>query len=85
MKMLIKVYGPGCNRCQRAYQVMQEAVIQSGADACVEKVDDVQEMVKAGVFATPLITINGKSVASARVPKVAEAVSWIMNALVEEE
>jgi len=83
--MLVRVYGPGCSRCEKAFHTMEEALRQAGAEGQVEKVSDVQEMVKAAVFATPVIEINGSVVCRGRVPGVSEAVTWIMNALVEEE
>ena len=83
--MLIRVYGSGCNRCQKALAAMEQALLQAGADGEVEKVSDVQEMIKAAVFATPVVEINGSVVCRGRVPSVSETVTWIMNAFAEEE
>lgn len=83
--MLIRVYGPGCNRCEKASAAMEEALRQAGAEGQVEKVNDVQEMIKAAVLATPVVEVNGSVVCRGRVPSVSEAVTWVMNALVEEE
>jgi len=83
--MLIRVYGPGCSRCEKASAAMEEALRQAGAEGQVEKVSDVQEMIKAAVLATPVVEINDGVVCRGRVPSVSEAVIWIMNALVEEE
>lgn len=83
--MLIRVYGPGCNRCDKAFTVMEEALRQSGAEGKVEKVSDVQEMIKAAVLATPVVEINGSVVCRGRVPRICDAVTWIMSALAKEE
>jgi len=83
--MLIRVYGPGCSRCEKASAVMEEALRQAGAEGQVEKVSDVQEMVKAAVMATPVVEINGSVVSRGRVPSVSETVTWIINSLAEEE
>jgi len=64
---------------------MEEALRQAGAEGRVEKVSDVQEMVKAAVLATPVVEINGSVVCRGRVPSVSEAVTWIMNSLAEKE
>ena len=82
--MLIRVYGPGCSRCEKAFAAMEEALQQAGAEGRVEKVSDVQEMVKAAVLATPVVEINGSVVCRGRVPSVSEAVTWIMTSLAEE-
>jgi small redox-active disulfide protein 2 len=83
--MLIRVYGPGCNRCEKALAAMEEALLQAGAEGQVEKVSDVQEMIKAAVLATPVVEINGSVVCRGRAPSVSEAVTWIMSALAQEE
>jgi len=83
--MLIKVYGPGCSRCERAFTAMEEALRQSGAEGQVKKVSDVQEMIKAAVFATPVVEINGSVVCRGRAPSISEAVTWLMSALAQEE
>ena len=83
--MLIRVYGPGCNRCDKALAAMEEALLQAGAEGQVEKVSDVQEMIKAAVLATPVVEINGSVVCRGRAPSVSEAVTWIMSALAQEE
>ena len=83
--MLIRVYGPGCSRCEKALAAMEEALLQAGAEGQVEKVSDVQEMIKAAVLATPVVEINGSVVCRGRAPSVSEAVTWIMSALAQEE
>lgn len=83
--MLIRVYGPGCNRCEKTFTVMIEALRQSGAEGEVQKVNDVQEMIKAAVLATPVVEINGDVICRGRVPRVSDAVTWILNALAKEE
>lgn len=83
--MLIRVYGPGCNSCQKVSAAMEEALRQSGAEGQVEKIVDVQEMIKAEVFVSPVVEINGSVMSRGRVPRVSEAVTWIMNALIDEE
>ena len=83
--MHIRVYGPGCSRCEKAFAAMEEALREAGAEGQVEKVSDVQEMIKAAVLATPVVEINGSVVCRGRAPSVSEAVTWIMSALAQEE
>jgi hypothetical protein len=45
-----------------------------GVTATLGRVEDLVEMVKLGVMTTPSVTINGKLVVSARVPKVEKLV-----------
>ena len=83
--MLIRVYGPGCSRCEKAFAAMEEALREAGDEGLVEKVNDVQEMIKAAVLATPVVEINGTVMCRGRVPSVSEAVTWIVNTLAQEE
>jgi len=64
---------------------MDEALTQAGVEGRIEKVSDVQEMVRAAVIATPVIEIDGRVVCRGRTPGVSEAVTWIMNAAAQEE
>ncbi|MDH7601335.1 MAG: thioredoxin family protein [Armatimonadota bacterium] len=77
--MVIKVYVSCCG-ADKAIAAVEEAVKQAGVEARVETVKDLAEMAKAGIMSTPAIKIDDQLVASGRVPKVAELVTWIMNA-----
>lgn len=83
--MIIKVYALDCGCSGQVFQVLEDAIRQAGADVTVEKIQDPQSLARAGVMAPPVIEINGRAVARGRTPKVAEAVEWIMNALIQEE
>lgn len=66
--MIIKVLGPGCPRCAEAERIVMEAIKESGVVADVEKVSDVQEIMKHGVFSTPAVIVDGKVKAMGKVP-----------------
>jgi len=80
--MVIKVYISCCGG-EKAVDVINEAVKQAGVTAQVEVVKDMATMVKAGIMSTPTITIDGRTVASGRVPKVADLVKWLGEAAVK--
>ena len=42
--MLIQVLGTGCGRCKTLYECAKKAVQESGVDAVVEKVEDIQKI-----------------------------------------
>ena len=46
MTMNIKVLGPGCAKCKTTYNNVLEALKQTGVDAQVEKIEDIEEMMK---------------------------------------
>jgi small redox-active disulfide protein 2 len=72
--MDIKIIGSGCADCDKLYTNMEEAIRLTGVTATLGRVEDLVEMVKLGVMTTPSVTINGKLVVSARVPKVEKLV-----------
>ena len=78
--MEIKVLGPGCANCKRLYQEAERAVTQSGIDATLTKVEAREEIAAFGILRTPGLVIDGKVVASGRIPLAPEIVTMIMTA-----
>lgn len=70
--MDIKVIGTGCEKCDKLYANVQEAVNMMGCEAQVEKIEDLMEIVKLGVMTSPSLMIDGKLVVSGRIAKPAE-------------
>ncbi len=69
--MVIKLYLSCCGG-DKAIAAVDAAVKQAGIEAQVETVEDLAEIARAGVMSTPAIQIDGRLVASGRVPKVAD-------------
>jgi small redox-active disulfide protein 2 len=57
--MEIKILGPGCANCRTMEQLAKTAVKELGMDAGVEKVSDIQEIMKY-TMSTPGLVVNGK-------------------------
>jgi small redox-active disulfide protein 2 len=57
---LVQVLGPGCSRCEKLKKNVEAAVEQSGAEATVEKVTDINVIVGFGVVTTPALVIDGE-------------------------
>ncbi|HBL71741.1 MAG TPA: thioredoxin family protein, partial [Bacteroidales bacterium] len=60
--MEIKVLGTGCPKCKTLEKVTREAVAETGLNATVTKVEDITEIMNAGVMMTPALIIDGKIV-----------------------
>lgn len=54
----IKVLGPGCAKCKITYNNALEAIKQSGIEAEVEKIEDIEEMMKYNILTTPVLMID---------------------------
>jgi len=73
----VKVYGPGCKRCETAETMVKEAAAKLGVEVAVEKVTDPREIAMAGVMSTPGIAIDGKLVHAGGLPDAAKLDAWI--------
>lgn len=73
----IKVLGPGCPKCKTTYNNVLEALKQSGQEANVEKVEDIEEMMKYNILTTPVLMINGEIKVKGRVAQTTEIVELL--------
>ncbi len=78
--MKIQILGTGCAKCQKLYAETEKAIAQAGVSAEMEKVQDIQEIMKLGVPMTPALIIEGEVKASGKIPEVAQIVSWLSEA-----
>jgi len=70
--MYIKVLGPGCPKCKTTYNNVLEALKQTGVKAEVEKIEDIEEMMKYNVLTTPVLMIDEVARIKGRVADVKE-------------
>ncbi|MCO6043930.1 thioredoxin family protein [Aeoliella sp. ICT_H6.2] len=56
----IQVLGTGCKKCVSLKENVEAAVQQLGVEADVQKVADINEIVKFGVMSTPALAVNGE-------------------------
>lgn len=57
--MEIKILGPGCANCEKMAEMAKRAVKELGIEARIEKVTDIQEIMKY-TMSTPGLVVNGK-------------------------
>lgn len=70
--MKLQVLGTGCSRCKTLTARVEEAMATLGVAATIEKVEDIQEIVKFGVMSTPALALDGKILFTGRVPTARE-------------
>ena len=75
--MEIKVLGPGCPKCQQTEKNVKEAVTESGVDAKVDKVTNILEIARYGVFGTPAVVVDGQVKSVGKIPNKEEVKAWI--------
>ena len=78
--MFIQVLGTGCGRCKALHEVVKKAVQDSGVDAQVEKVEDIQKIMAFDILMTPGLAINGEVKVAGRIPNIEEIKKLIAEA-----
>lgn len=73
----VKVFGPGCKRCDATEQMIRDAATKLAIDVEVEKVTDYAEIAMAGVVSTPGISVDGKLVHAGGLPNVDALEKWL--------
>ena len=69
---LVQVLGPGCAKCEKLKHNAEEAVAQSGVEATVEKITDINVITGFGVMMTPALVIDGEVKVVGKVPSTEE-------------
>lgn len=75
----IKVLGTGCPKCKTTYNNVLEALKQTNIEANVEKVEDIEEMMKYNILTTPVLMIDEQVKIKGRVAQVNEIIELLKN------
>lgn len=70
--MKIQILGTGCPKCSQLAENAQAAVKNLGLDCDIEKVSDINEIMKFGVMMTPALAIDGQVKVVGKVPSPRE-------------
>jgi small redox-active disulfide protein 2 len=74
---LVKVLGPGCNRCEATADMVRAEAQKLGVTIDLEKVTDYAEIAGFGIASTPGIVIDGKVVHAGGLPKPEDVAKWL--------
>jgi len=58
----IQVVGPGCAKCEKLAESARQAATELGLEFTLEKVTDLQVMLRLGIMATPALVVDGRVV-----------------------
>jgi small redox-active disulfide protein 2 len=56
----IQVLGPGCTKCKVLFERAEQAATALGIEYEIEKVTDVEAILRHGVMATPALVVDGR-------------------------
>ena len=73
----VKVYGPGCKRCEATEQMIHDAAEKLGVEVDIEKVTDAKSIAMAGVMSTPGVAVDGKIVHAGGLPDAGKVDGWL--------
>jgi len=64
----LQVLGTGCPKCKKLAAVAEAAAKAAGVEYTLEKVTNINDIMKFGVMMTPALVVDGEVKASGRVP-----------------
>ena len=73
----IKVLGTGCSKCKTTYNNVLEALKQTGIEANVEKIEDIEELMKYNVLTTPVLMIDDVAKVKGRIADISEVKQFL--------
>ena len=79
--MDIKVLGTGCcASCRNTVALIEQVAKANGATVSVEKIEDLQEVLRYGLMSTPGVVIDGKVVHAGGIPSRDKVAHWLSSA-----
>jgi small redox-active disulfide protein 2 len=75
--MKIAILGPGCAKCRMTEKVVRKAVEETGTEAVIYKIQDINEIMSYRFVMTPAVAINDKVRIAGKVPTVEEVKSLL--------
>jgi small redox-active disulfide protein 2 len=77
----IKVLGTGCcASCRNTVALIEQVAKANGATVSVEKIEDLQEVLRYGLMSTPGVVIDGKVVHAGGIPSRDKVAQWLSSA-----
>ena len=74
------VLGSGCPNCRKLEQLCYDVAAENDIDMDVQKVTDFKQFADYGIMFTPGLVINGKVMASGKIPTKATLTHWLVEA-----
>ena len=74
--MEVKVLGTGCSNCKATVKLVEEVAKAKGVSINLEKVENIQDIMKFNILSTPGVVIDGKVVHAGGIPGREKVESW---------
>jgi small redox-active disulfide protein 2 len=76
----VKILGSGCSKCRALEQKVRLLVAHHQLAIVVEKVSDLQEIMKYGIMMTPGLVVDGNLKSAGSIPKDDQLLVWLKGA-----
>lgn len=73
----IKVVGKGCPNCEKLAALCKEAAEEQNLEYQIEKITDINEFPKLGVYMTPGLIVNDKLLSIGKIPTKHTLAHWL--------
>ena len=78
--MKVQILGSGCAKCKTLEQKVRSLNDKHRLNLEIEKVTDLQNIMKFGILATPGLVIDGAVKSSGSIPKDEQLLTWLSGA-----
>ncbi|MEN6383659.1 MAG: thioredoxin family protein [Phycisphaerales bacterium] len=68
----IKILGTGCPKCKKLAELTEQAAKELGIEYRIEKVTQINDIMKFGVMMTPALVVDGQVKVVGKVPSSEE-------------
>jgi len=68
----LQILGVGCPKCKKLAENAEAAAKEMGMEFELEKVSDINEIIRFGVMMTPALAVDGEVKVAGKVPSVEE-------------
>jgi small redox-active disulfide protein 2 len=73
----IQILGTGCPKCKKLHECAEQAVKELAIECEIEKVTQINDIMKFGVMVTPALAVDGKVKSSGKVLTLAEMKAFL--------
>ena len=70
--MIIKILGAGCSNCKKLELNTQEAIKRLNLNVTIEKISDINLIIKYGIMSTPALVVDDQILSYGRIPDITE-------------
>ena len=78
--MDVKILGTGCPKCQKLTQIVTDVAARNGIALRLEKVTNINDIMKYNIMMTPGLVINGQVKSAGKLPNESEILTWLKEA-----